>query len=143
GIAAYSLLREHRVGPGSKVGGLGPGGAGHLAVRLAEAMGAKASVLAVGSAARDPAPGPGAADGSPEVLIDIGTAVSGRPGDAGSLVGSIAETRQLLEFCAGHQVACEIELVDARDANEAWERILAADVQHGFVLDLATLGGND
>lgn len=79
--------------------------------------------------------GPATAD-PPEVVIDTGPRAS-------SLVGSVAETRQLLEFCAKHQVAPGFELVGAQGLNEAWERILAADVQHGFVLDLATLGGND
>lgn len=62
---------------------------------------------------------------------------------AASLVGSVAETRQLLEFRAKRHVAPGFELVDAQGINEAWERMLAAEKQHGFVLDLATLGGND
>lgn len=69
--------------------------------------------------------------------------VSGRPGPVGSLVGSIAETRELLDLCAEHHVECAIELVNARDANAAWDRLARADTTYGFVLDLATLGGNN
>lgn len=122
GIRAYSQLLHHRVGPGSTVGVPGPGGRGALAARLAAAMGAAVNVPATA----DP----------PEAVIDTGQR-------APSLVGSVAETRQLLDFCAKHQVAPDFELVGAQGLNAAWERILAADVQHGFVLDLATLGGND
>ncbi|MCV9993913.1 alcohol dehydrogenase catalytic domain-containing protein [Paeniglutamicibacter sp. ZC-3] len=122
GIRAYSTLLHPGVGPGSTVGVPDPGGRGALAARLAAAMGAAVNV----PAAADPL----------QVVIDTGPRVP-------SLVGSVAETRQLLEFCAKHQVAPGFELVGAQGLNEAWERILAADVQHGFVLDLATLGGND
>ena len=58
---------------------------------------------------------------------------------AGSNIGSIEETQQMLDFCAEHGIAPETELVSADYINEAYERVLASDVRYRFVIDVATL----
>jgi uncharacterized zinc-type alcohol dehydrogenase-like protein len=58
---------------------------------------------------------------------------------AGSAIGSIRETREMLDFCAEHGIAAEIEVVSADEINAAWERMLASDVRFRFVIDNATL----
>ena len=58
----------------------------------------------------------------------------------GSPIGSIAETQEMLDFCAEHGIASDIELTDANHINEAWDRMVASDVKYRFVLDIATLG---
>lgn len=192
GITAYSPLRHHQVGPGTRVGVLGLGGLGHMAVKLAAAMGAKVSVLTRGSAKRESALHLGASNvidtldaeqlhtaaDSLDLLIDTVSAphdiglylktlrrdgalvqlslpdgpmpafdtralVFKRLSYTGSLIGSIAETQQMLDFCAENQVKCDIELVGAEGLNEAWDRMVAADVKYRFVLDAATLGRNE
>ncbi|MEU9410176.1 NAD(P)-dependent alcohol dehydrogenase [Streptomyces sp. NPDC048281] len=60
---------------------------------------------------------------------------------AGSLFGGIAETQEMLDFAAAHGVSADIELIAAQDINTAYERILASDVRHRFVIDGATFGG--
>ena len=58
---------------------------------------------------------------------------------AGSLIGGIAETQEMLDFCAEHGIVSEIELIGADQVNEAYERVLASDVRYRFVIDATTL----
>ena len=58
---------------------------------------------------------------------------------AGSGIGSIAETQEMLDFCAEHGIAADIEVIGADRVNEAWERVLASDVRYRFVIDNSTL----
>ncbi|NVZ99960.1 NAD(P)-dependent alcohol dehydrogenase [Pseudomonas gingeri] len=58
---------------------------------------------------------------------------------AGSLIGGIAETQEVLDFCAEHGITCDIEMLDIRDINEAYSRMIAGDVKYRFVIDMATL----
>ena len=58
---------------------------------------------------------------------------------AGSLIGGIAETQEVLDFCAEHDIRCDIEMLDIRNINEAYERMIAGDVKYRFVIDMATL----
>ncbi|WP_426199572.1 NAD(P)-dependent alcohol dehydrogenase [Pseudomonas sp. DC3200b2] len=58
---------------------------------------------------------------------------------AGSLIGGIAETQEVLDFCAEHGIACDIEMLDIRNINEAYTRMIAGDVKYRFVIDMATL----
>src|SRR3954465_3140577 len=58
---------------------------------------------------------------------------------AGSAIGSIRETQEMLDFCAEHGIGAEIELISADQLNDAWERVLASDVRYRFVIDSATL----
>ena len=58
---------------------------------------------------------------------------------AGSAIGSIRETQEMLDFCAAHGIAAEIEVISAAEVNEAWERVLASDVRYRVVIDSSTL----
>ncbi len=58
---------------------------------------------------------------------------------AGSLIGGIPETQEMLDFCAEHDVTPEIEVIDASYVNEAYERVIASDVRYRFVIDTATI----
>lgn len=60
---------------------------------------------------------------------------------AGSLIGGIAETQEMLDFCGKHNVMCDIELIKMQQINEAYERMLKSDVKYRFVIDMATLKG--
>ncbi|MBM3103787.1 MULTISPECIES: NAD(P)-dependent alcohol dehydrogenase [Pseudomonas] len=59
----------------------------------------------------------------------------------GSLIGGIAETQEVLEYCAEHGIRCDIEMLDIRHINEAYSRMIAGDVKYRFVIDMATLKG--
>ncbi|MCG6118100.1 MAG: NAD(P)-dependent alcohol dehydrogenase [Aquimonas sp.] len=61
---------------------------------------------------------------------------------AGSLIGGIAETQEMLDFCAEHGVLADIETIAMADINHAWERLLKNDVRYRFVIDMASLGGS-
>ncbi|WP_057427877.1 NAD(P)-dependent alcohol dehydrogenase [Pseudomonas syringae] len=58
---------------------------------------------------------------------------------AGSLIGGIAETQEVLDFCAEHDISCDIEMLDIKNINEAFSRVIAGDVKYRFVIDMATL----
>ena len=55
------------------------------------------------------------------------------------MIGGIAETQEMLDFCAEHDIAPEIEVISADYVNEAYERVLASDVRYRFVIDISTL----
>ena len=59
---------------------------------------------------------------------------------AGSLIGGIPETQEMLDFCADRGIACEIEMIPISKINEAYERMLKSDVKYRFVIDMASLG---
>ncbi|MFI1204359.1 NAD(P)-dependent alcohol dehydrogenase [Streptomyces sp. NPDC020883] len=65
--------------------------------------------------------------------------IGGRRSFAGSLIGGIAETQEMLDFCAEHGLTSEIEVIDADRINEAYERVLASDVRYRFVIDTSTI----
>jgi uncharacterized zinc-type alcohol dehydrogenase-like protein len=187
GITTYSPLRHWGAGPGKKVAVVGLGGLGHMAVKLAHAMGAEVTVLSQSLKKREDALRLGAdhyhATGDPDTFetlagsfdlivntvsakVDLdaylsllavdGTMVNvgapaepmpinvfplllGRRSFAGSAIGGIRETQEMLDFCAEHQVGAEIELIPAAKINEAYERVLASDVRYRFVIDTSTL----
>jgi uncharacterized zinc-type alcohol dehydrogenase-like protein len=187
GITTYSPLAHWNAGPGKKVAVVGMGGLGHMAVKIAHAMGAEVTVLSQSLSKREDGLRLGAdhyfATSDPRTFtelantfdliinsvsakIDInaylsllrlnGTLVSvGAPPEplpvqvfslfsnrrsfAGSGIGSIQETQEMLDFCAEHGIAPETELVAADYINEAYERVLASDVRYRFVIDIATL----
>ncbi len=66
----------------------------------------------------------------------------GRRSLAGSGIGGIKETQEMLDFCAEHGITAEIELITADQINEAWERVLSSDVRFRFVIDSATMDAN-
>jgi uncharacterized zinc-type alcohol dehydrogenase-like protein len=187
GITTFSPLRRWGAGPGRQVAVVGLGGLGHLAVKLAAAMGAEVTVLSQSlkkqedglrlgatsySATSDPdtfaqlagrfdlvvntvsAPVDVdaylsllAVDGA---LVNVGapaeplslnvmSLIGGRRTYAGSMIGGIAETQEMLDFCARHGIGAEVEVIAADQVNEAYERVLASDVRYRFVIDAATL----
>lgn len=187
GITTYSPLAHWNAGPGTKVAVVGMGGLGHMAVKIAAAMGAEVTVLsqtlgkkddglAFGAehyhATSDPATFEALANtfdliiNTVSAAIDInaylgllrldGTLVNvGAPPEpmpvqvfklfgnrrsfAGSGIGGIAETQQMLEFCAERGIAPEVEVITADAVNDAYERVLSSDVRYRFVIDIDSL----
>ncbi|CAN5349347.1 NAD(P)-dependent alcohol dehydrogenase [soil metagenome] len=188
GITTYSPLRHWGAGPGKKVAVVGLGGLGHMAVKLAHAMGAEVTVLSRSEAKKDDALRLGAdhyiatedaaafkaarnsfdliintvsasfdldnylrllrLDGTmvnvgapPEPLsLKVFTLFGNRRSFAGSGIGGIRETQEMLDFCAEHGIVPDTELIDASYINEAWARVLASDVRYRFVIDASTFG---
>ena len=66
--------------------------------------------------------------------------ISARRNLAGSLIGGISETQEMLNFCSKHNITCDIELIPIQKVNEAYERILNSNVPYRFVIDLNSLG---
>ncbi|MFE9841149.1 NAD(P)-dependent alcohol dehydrogenase [Streptomyces goshikiensis] len=79
--------------------------------------------------------------GAPEepVSLNLFSVIGGRKTLAGSMIGGIAETQEMLDFCAEHGLGSEIELIRADEVNEAYERVLASDVRYRFVIDASTI----
>jgi uncharacterized zinc-type alcohol dehydrogenase-like protein len=187
GITTYSPLRAWNVGPGSRVGVIGLGGLGHMAVKLAVGLGAdvtvmsrtrdkEADALALGadrllaSSDKDSMAKsanrfdliidtvPVKHDLNPYMpLLDVdGTLVIvgqvgpmsemttvpllfGRRRVAGSLIGGIRETQELLDFCATKNILPDCEMIRMDQINDAYERMEKADVRYRFVIDMASL----
>src|SRR4051794_18648887 len=190
GITTYSPLRHWGAGPGKRVAVVGLGGLGHMAVKIAKAMGAEVTVLSQSLRKKDDGLKLGAdgyyatsdkdtfkelrgrfdliintvsaklpmgrflgllkTDGAlvnvgapPEPLeVPVFSLIMQRRTFAGSSIGSIRETQEMLDFCAEHGIGAEIEVVSAEQINEAWERVLASDVRYRFVIDSSTLGAS-
>ncbi|RKS87576.1 putative zinc-type alcohol dehydrogenase-like protein [Orbus hercynius] len=68
--------------------------------------------------------------------------IMGRKSVAGSVIGGIAETQEMLDFCAEHHITCDIEMIDIQYINQAYERMLKSDVKYRFVIDMASLKQN-
>lgn len=187
GITTYSPLRHWNAGPGKKVAIVGLGGLGHMAVKIAHAMGAEVTVLSQSLRKKDdglrlgadhyyatsdeatfeelrarfdlivstvsaPLPidaylrllkvdGAFVNVGAPEEpnSVNMFSLIGGRKTLAGSAIGGIAETQEMLDFCAEHGLGSEIELIGADQINEAYERVVASDVRYRFVIDTATI----
>ncbi|MFG2077068.1 NAD(P)-dependent alcohol dehydrogenase [Nonomuraea maritima] len=187
GITTYSPLAHWNAGPGKRVAVVGMGGLGHMAVKIAAAMGAEVTVLSRTLAKQDDGLAYGAKeyfstddattfeklanhfdliintvsapldvdaylrllrlDGTmvnvgapPEPLpVTMFTLFGNRRSYAGSSIGGIAETQEMLDFCAERGVAPETELISADQINEAYERVMSSDVRYRFVIDTATL----
>ncbi|KJY44627.1 MULTISPECIES: NAD(P)-dependent alcohol dehydrogenase [unclassified Streptomyces] len=79
--------------------------------------------------------------GAPEepVELNLFSVITGRKTLAGSMIGGIAETQEMLDFCAEHGLGSEIELIRAEQINEAYERVLSSDVRYRFVIDASTI----
>ena len=67
--------------------------------------------------------------------------ILGRKSVAGSLIGGIAETQEMLDFCGEHGITSDIEMIKMQEINQAYERMLKSDVKYRFVIDLASLSG--
>ncbi|RYZ36655.1 MAG: NAD(P)-dependent alcohol dehydrogenase, partial [Myxococcaceae bacterium] len=181
GITTYAPLRHWGAGPGKKVAVVGLGGLGHMAVKLAHAMGAEVTVLSQSLSKKEDGLRLGAdhyhATKDPETFqklagtfdlivntvsakIDLDAYLSllaldgalvnvGAPAEplslkvfslimtrrsfAGSLIGGIPQTQEMLDFCAEHRLGADIEVIPADRINEAYERVLASDVRYRFV----------
>ncbi|MGW2345009.1 NAD(P)-dependent alcohol dehydrogenase [Streptomyces sp. NPDC001661] len=79
--------------------------------------------------------------GAPEepISLNLFSLIGGNKVLAGSMIGGIAETQEMLDFCAEHGLGAEIELIEASQVNEAYERVLGSDVRYRFVIDAATI----
>lgn len=79
--------------------------------------------------------------GAPEepIALNLFSLIGGNKTLAGSMIGGIAETQEMLDFCASHGIGSEIELIAASEINEAYERVVNSDVRYRFVIDTATI----
>jgi uncharacterized zinc-type alcohol dehydrogenase-like protein len=188
GITTWSPLRHWGVSAGAKVAVVGLGGLGHMALKLAKALGAEVTlftrspgkeadarrlgadnvVLSSDAAAMAAVAGtfqliidtvPYAHDVNPyiptlavsgtlvlvgylgplEPALNTAPMVFRRRAVAGSLIGGIAETQELLDFCGQHGIVSDVEVIAMADVNAAYERMLKSDVKYRFVIDMATL----
>ena len=74
------------------------------------------------------------------MAVDMFSLVWRRRNFAGSLIGGIRETQEMLDFCAEHGIVSDIEMIEMREIGTAYERMLKSDVKYRFVIDMATLG---
>ncbi|MBS1511840.1 MAG: NAD(P)-dependent alcohol dehydrogenase [Bacteroidetes bacterium] len=187
GITVYSPLKHWQAGPGKKVGILGIGGLGHVAIKIAKAMGAEVIVFTTSPSKVEDAKRLGADEavlssdaeqmkkynrklnfiidtvsakhdvntylnllrhdgsvvlvGLPAEPLDVHafSIVPGRRSLAGSNIGGIAETQEMLNFCFEHNITAEVELINIQEVNDAFERLEKGDVKYRFVIDMATL----
>ncbi len=72
-------------------------------------------------------------------MLHTAPMVMGRKSVAGSLIGGIAETQEVLDFCGKHGIAADVEVIRIDEINEAYERMLRSDVKYRFVIDMASL----
>lgn len=79
--------------------------------------------------------------GAPPIPLPVSAfaLIGGRRSLVGSLVGGIKETQEMLDYCAEHNITSDVEMIDIKDINEAYERTLAGDVHYRFVIDMSTL----
>ncbi len=77
--------------------------------------------------------------GDLEPALNTVPLVMGRKSVAGSVIGGIAETQEMLDFCGEHGITSDIEVIKIQDINEAYERMLKSDVKYRFVIDMASL----
>jgi len=187
GITTYSPLRHWGVKKGSRVGVIGLGGLGHMAVKLAIAMGAEVTVISRSSSKQEQAKALGAtgilasqdedamskAEASFDLILDtipvkhnvsiytplldiqgalviVGQVgpmdeflsmplVLGRRSIAGSLIGGIKATQEVLDFCAEHNIHPECKIIRPDEVNDAFEHLRKGDVAHRFVMDMSEL----
>ena len=187
GITTYSPLRHWKVGKGHKVGVIGLGGLGHMAVKFAASFGAEVTMLSTSAAKEADARKLGAhkfvlttdpaqvksVRGYFDFIIDTVSAphdynkvlsmlrvngvqicvgvpptptevlgfnlIGKRRSIAGSMIGGISETQEMLDYCAEHNIVSDVEVIDIKDINDAYERMLKGDVRYRFVIDMATL----
>jgi uncharacterized zinc-type alcohol dehydrogenase-like protein len=187
GITTYSPLRQWNTKKGDRVAVVGLGGLGHMAVKLAAAMGAEVTVLSTSSAKQVDARRLGAHGfevtkeagafeklaGRFDLIVDtvsaphdynayLGTlrtqgvmVIVGVPTEptplaafsliwgnkvlAGSAIGGIDQTQEMLDYCAKSKIVSDVEVIPIQKINEAYERTIKADVRYRFVIDMASL----
>jgi len=187
GITTFSPLRNYGVNEGSRVGVIGLGGLGHMAVKLALAMGAEVRVISRSNSKEQDAKKLGVKDilvstdkdamekagSSFDLIIDTvpvkhnvdiytplldidgslvivgqlgpmdeftsGGLILGRRRIAGSLIGGIKQTQEVLDFCAEHNIHPECKMIRADEVNDAFAHLAKGDVAHRFVIDMSSL----
>jgi alcohol dehydrogenase (NADP+) len=187
GITTYSPIRHWGVTKGKKVGVVGLGGLGHMAVKFAHALGAYVVVFTTSPNKKNDAFRLGADDvivstdanqmnkhaGSFDFILDAVSAdhdinayiqllrrdgnitLVGAPDKpnaisafgllfkrrsiSGSVIGGIAETQEMLDFCGKHNITADVEVIPIQKVNEAYERLLKSDVKYRFTIDIASL----
>jgi alcohol dehydrogenase (NADP+) len=187
GITTYSPIMHWKMGKGHKVGVLGLGGLGHMAVKFAVSLGSEVTVLSTSKSKEADAKRLGAhhfaltsdeqvlksLKNNFDFIIDTVSAphdmnlyigmlrregtivvvglpsipapisnfglIGGRRQIGGSMIGGIKETQEMLDYCAGHDIVSDIELINIKDINTAYERMIKNDVKYRFVIDMATL----
>ena len=187
GITTYSPLRHWNVRKGQRVGVVGLGGLGHMAVKFAVAFGARVVVFTTSAGKTADALRLGAHEvvvskdaaamakqvgtfdfvldtvsaphdlniylallkrdgtmtlvGAPEQPAPVAAVglLFGRKRLAGSLIGGLRETQEMLDFCAEHGIVADVERIRIQQVNEAYERLLRSDVKYRFVIDMASL----
>src|SRR5579862_3895223 len=77
-----------------------------------------------------------------DVPVNASKLIMGRRSLAGSVIGGIRETQEMLDFCGKHDIACDIEIIPIQKVNEAYDRVVKSDVRYRFVIDMASLKGN-
>jgi uncharacterized zinc-type alcohol dehydrogenase-like protein len=77
--------------------------------------------------------------GDLDPMLNTVLMIMGRKSVAGSLIGGVAETQELLDFCGEHGITSDIEVIKIQDINQAYERMLKSDVKYRFVIDMASL----
>lgn len=189
GITTWSPLRHWNIGKGSKVAVVGLGGLGHMAIKLANALGADVTLFTRSVNKEQDAKKLGAhqvvlstdeaqmnsvanqfdliidtvpynhdlesyiptltLDGTivlvgylGEIRANSVPLIMGRRSIAGSVIGGIKETQELLDFCGEHNIVADVEMIEMRNINEAFERMLKSDVKYRFVIDIKTLVEN-
>ena len=187
GITTWSPLRHWKVGRGQRVGVLGLGGLGHMAVKLAASFGAEVTVFSTSPSKQADAKRLGAHQfalttqaGAMEslahrfdfiidtvsaphdhgayldtlktdgVMVCVGvpteplsvppfSLIAGRRSVAGSGIGGIAETQEMLDYCAAHNITSDVEVIPIQQINDAYERVIKGQVKYRFVIDIASL----
>jgi len=187
GITTYSPLRHWGVTKGKKVGVVGLGGLGHMAIKFAHALGAHVVVFTTSPNKKEDALRLGADDvvisrdtdqmrkhrNSFDFILDAVSAehdinayiqllrrdgnitIVGAPDKphaisalnlllkrrslSGSLIGGIAETQEMLDFCGKHNITSDVEVIPIQKVNEAYDRLSRADVKYRFSIDMASL----
>ena len=187
GITTYSPLRHWKVGPGMKVGLVGLGGLGHMALKFAHSFGAHVVQFTTSLKKKEDALRLGADEvvlstdanamkahaGSFDFILDAVSAphslddyltllkqdatmtllglpptsptigvfnlITRRASIAGSMIGGMPETQEMLDYCGRHNIAADVEVIPIQKINEAFERMLRQDVKYRFVIDMSSL----
>jgi uncharacterized zinc-type alcohol dehydrogenase-like protein len=187
GITTYSPMRHWGVTKGKKVGVVGLGGLGHMAVKFAHALGTHVVVFSTSPHKKEDALRLGADEvvisrnademkkhaGTFDFILDAVSAdhdinayinllgvdgnltlvgapaeplrvpafglIMGRHSVSGSMIGGIAETQEMLDFCGVNNITADVEVIPIQKVNEAYERLLKSDVKYRFSIDMASL----
>ena len=187
GITTYSPMRRWGVTKGKKVGVVGLGGLGHMAVKFAHALGAQVVVFTTSPNKKEDGLRLGADAvvvsrnagemqkhlGSFDFILDAVSAdhdinayinllhregnitivgappkplavtafglIMGNRNFSGSMIGGIAQTQEMLDFCGKHDITADVEIIPIQKVNEAYERLLKSDVKYRFSIDMASL----